>query len=109
MTDFFVAITDPAQLQGITWAREQYNAALPPPTDPPDPEAVPPIETDQDYMNWVMTQAAVSYAQQKVDADWREAYDAAKAADAPPPTQQGAPPHPISTTAIEGGRNAQDV
>lgn len=85
MTTFVVTITDPAQLAGITWAREQFNAALPPPPPPP-PEGMsadeaallPPVvdqqrrlETDADYVQWVMEQAAASYATQQEDAAWR--------------------------------------
>jgi hypothetical protein len=91
MTDFVVTITDPAQLAGITWAREQFNASLPPP--PPDTldtmeggmeapmmpmpmvNAVPPIETDQEYVQHVMEQAAVSYADQQLRAQYQDAYE----------------------------------
>jgi len=90
--DFTISITDPAQLAGISWAREQHNATLTPP-DPPPPEegeeAPPPpeppaglCETDADYVQWVMEQAAASYAQQQIDAQWRDAYQADMAARA---------------------------
>ena len=98
MTDFTVTITDPEQLAGITWAREQYNAAIPPPPPPlePPPDSVAgamtmppptmtlqtttPIETDQDYVQWVMEQAAVSYADQKLRSQYREDYEEAAGA-----------------------------
>lgn len=90
MTDFIVTITDPDQLSGITWAKEQHNGALPPvavvEVDPPEDgmepsvkssEAV--IQTDQEYVQWVMEQAAISYAYQKEQVEWRQAYEAAQA------------------------------
>lgn len=107
MTDFIVTITDPAQLDGITWAREQYNVSLPPPPPPvidntlpipedsvaggmavppppgvmPMAETQPPLETDEEYVQWVMESAAVSYADQKVRQEHRQNYeDAAGAA-----------------------------
>ena len=114
MTDFIVTITDPAQLAGITWAREQYNASLPPPPSPPDtvtggmstngtngngsapmtspPPGVmpmtdtpPPIATDEEYVQWVMEQAAISYADQKLRHQYRSDYEqAAEAAGRKP-------------------------
>jgi hypothetical protein len=96
MTDFIVTITDPEQLAGITWAREQRNASLPPAPVPPEPlppgdepvidntlppEPLPelppdqrPLETDEEYVQWVMGQAAASYAVQQEQATWRQAY-----------------------------------
>jgi len=131
MTDFIVTITDPEQLAGITWAREQYNASLPPPPMPMPPDTVtggmasamaaaiggddaltpsgthvPPalapermgiegelsedepspqvqpdgtLDTDQEYVQWVMEQAAASYAMQQEQAQWRQAYEDAQA------------------------------
>lgn len=87
MTEFVVSITDPDQLAGISWAREQHNAALTPPQveeppleegqepppDPPPPEGL--CATDAEYVQWVMDQAAASYAQQQTDAAWRDAYE----------------------------------
>jgi len=86
MTDFVVSITDAASLAGITWAREQRNASLPPgdpPSEPggePGPSPVPPLETDAEYVQWVMEQASASYASDQHNAQWREmaAADAAK-------------------------------
>lgn len=86
MTDFVVTITDPDQLAGIRWARERHNAPLTPPPleegEEPPPGSPPPeglCETDADYVQWVMDQAAASYAQQKRDAEWQDAYEADKA------------------------------
>lgn len=100
MTDFIVTITDPEELAGITWAREQRNASLPPPPVPPQPlppgdepvidntlppEPLPelpidqrPLETDEEYVQWVMGQAAASYAVQQEQATWRQAYEDAQ-------------------------------
>lgn len=109
MTDFTVTITDQASLDGITWAREQYNASLPPPPPdmpPPDtitggmstngngsaPMASPligimpmsdapsPIATDEEYVQWVMEQAAISYADQKLRHQYRSDYEQAAGA-----------------------------
>ncbi len=92
MTEFVVTITDPDQLAGITWAREQYNAALPPLPPPEmmaaakDPELsavttveIPPpmLETDQEYVQHVMAQAAVSYADQRMRKEYQDQYEAA--------------------------------
>jgi|KBSMisStandDraft_5_1062788.scaffolds.fasta_scaffold427712_2 hypothetical protein len=94
MTDFIVTITDPDQLAGITWARESYNASLPP-EPPPMPDSVmgvmaapPPdtmmmpgqqsaaaIQSDQEYVQWVMEQAAISYADQKLRAEYQAHYE----------------------------------
>jgi hypothetical protein len=107
LTDFVVTITDQASLDGITWAREQYNASLPPPPPPLDtvtggmatPEGVArpermmpapmpmadapaPIETDQEYVQWVMSQAAISYADQKLRDEYRQYYENATQAQA---------------------------
>lgn len=65
MTDFVVTITDPAHLAGITWAREQ---------------AVEPLATDADYVQWVMAEAAASYAEQQYMAEARAAAEAGRAA-----------------------------
>jgi hypothetical protein len=93
LTDFVVTITDQAALDGITWAREQYNASLPQPPAPPDtvmggrttmPEGMapmpmaevpPPLATDQEYVQWVMEQAAISYADQKLRAEYQAHYE----------------------------------
>jgi hypothetical protein len=102
MTDFVVTITDPEQLAGITWAREQHNASLPPPPpdvlqplegddegdepidrivveNPPQTQAEGAIATDEEYVQWVMEQASASYAVQQEQAQWRQAYEDAQA------------------------------
>lgn len=56
MTDFTVTITDPDKLAGIAAARARYNE------DNPDG----PLETDEDYVQFVMERAAASYARQYV-------------------------------------------
>ncbi len=94
MTVFTVTIDDPASLDGITWARGEYNKSLPPPpvaeegVEPP-PNPTPPIETDQDYVQWVMSQAAFSYADQKLRQEYQQHYENAVAgqqqARMPPP------------------------
>jgi len=89
MTDFIVTITDEEQLAGITWAREQHNGALPPssPSAPlsDDDEVVVEstdgvIQTDEEYVQWVMEKAAISYAEQKEQATWRQVYEESQAA-----------------------------
>jgi len=109
MTDFVVTITDPAELSGITWAREAHNAAIPQP--PPDVMAAdmePQLDTngmpipgtgngqsasafvadptqvllatDEEYVQWLVGQAAASYAIQQEQEAWRQAYTDAQAA-----------------------------
>lgn len=56
MAEFTVTVTDPAHLAGITAAREAYNAAL--------PEDGAPLATDAEYIQFVMSKAAESYANQ---------------------------------------------
>jgi len=68
--DFVITITDPAQLAGITWAREQRNAS-----------SEDQIATDQDYIGWVMTQAAASYARDRGNTVFAEAKVAAEGGD----------------------------
>lgn len=75
--DFVVTITDPAALAGITWARENHNAPIQ--TGEDGEPVTPPLATDQDYVQWVMAEAAASYAQQKRDSEWRTAYEAEQA------------------------------
>lgn len=53
MTDFTVTITDEASLAGITAARLVYNET-----------AEAPLETDDEYVQFVMEKAALSYAVQ---------------------------------------------
>lgn len=66
MTDFTVSITDPAELEAITWAREHYNERLP---KGEDGQPVDPLPDDNAYMQFVMGAAVKSYAQQKAIAD----------------------------------------
>jgi len=81
MTDFVVTITDPVQLAAITWAREQYNASLPPAPPPPEEGGepgeppIPPIETDAEYVQWVMEQAVVSYSDQQLRWEHQQNYE----------------------------------
>jgi hypothetical protein len=82
MTDFTISITDQAQLDGITWAREQHNAALP--TDDAG-EPVGALADDADFIEFVMQGAADSYARQQYDAAWRDAYEAGKSTSRMPP------------------------
>lgn len=56
MAEFTVTISDPAHLAGITAAREAYNASL--------PEDEPAMLTDAEYVQFVMSKAAESYANQ---------------------------------------------
>lgn len=67
---FTVEITDESQLAGITSAREAYNNSLPSTitvkeeeTDVviPNPNL---IDTDEDYIQFVVSKAAESYANQ---------------------------------------------
>ena len=67
MTIFTVEITDESHLLGIYAAREAYNAALQPTvtdaegTESPNPEL---LNTDAEYVQFVMGRAAESYAKQ---------------------------------------------
>ena len=67
MTIFTVEITKESHLAGITAARLQHNSVLPATvTDAegveiPNPEL---IDTDADYVQFVMSRAAESYANQ---------------------------------------------
>lgn len=91
MTDFTISITEQAELDGITWAREQHNreaeaTARPPAEEGGDPvyePGMPLTATDNDYVQWVMQAAAKSYAAQK--------------AAAPPPAQPAPEPEPETT------------
>lgn len=56
METFTVTITDPAHIAGITAAREAYNAQC--------AQDDPAITTNDDYVQFVMTRAAESYAKQ---------------------------------------------
>lgn len=70
MTDFTVTITDPAQLDGITWSRQQHNASIP--RDNEGNPLEPLIEDDPAYVQFVMEGAAASYAYQKQEQDIRD-------------------------------------
>lgn len=70
---FNVEIDDPDHLAGITAAREHHNNSLPPTitvgdgkdaTQEPNPEL---LATDQEYVQYVMENAAQSYANQNAD------------------------------------------
>jgi hypothetical protein len=56
MADFRITIGDQVLLDGITWARNQYNAG-----PPPDNML---MADDNEYVSWLVTTAAASYAQQ---------------------------------------------
>lgn len=56
METYTVTITDPAHVAGIAAARAAYNASL--------PEDGTPIETNEAYVQFVMSRAAESYARQ---------------------------------------------
>lgn len=66
MTTFTITIEDEHQLAGITAARLAYNALLPA-TVMIDEEEVPNpdlLETDAEYVQFVMSRAAESYSKQ---------------------------------------------
>lgn len=71
MTDFTIKITDASQLAGITFARERYNAGL--------PKAV--LASDEDYVAFVVMQAASSYAKDRMNGKVDEAIVAAEVGD----------------------------
>ena len=56
METYTVTITDPAHVAGIIAAREAYNATL--------PEDGVPLDTNEEYVQFVMGRAAESYAKQ---------------------------------------------
>ena len=76
MATFTIIITDEDKLAGIIAAREAYNAELPATIDDPDfvpteeneiaPKIANPdlLETDEDYVQFVMDKAAESYSNQ---------------------------------------------
>lgn len=78
--DFVITIDDPAHLAGISWAREQHNATLPQSPEEGAPPVEPPLETDADYVQWVMAQAAASYADQQYIDEARAAAEAGRRA-----------------------------
>ena len=67
MTDFTITITDESHLAGITAAREVYNNSLPATIlneegiEIDNPAL---LETDNEYVQFVMSKAAESYAKQ---------------------------------------------
>jgi len=61
MESYSITITDPAHVAGIAAARAAYNAALP---EPADGETKPVIDTNEAYVQFVMSSAAESYAKQ---------------------------------------------
>lgn len=66
MSSFTYTTTDAHKLAGITAARTAYNTSLPTVTDPVTKVVTTPgaAATDQDYVQWVMDNAAQSYANQ---------------------------------------------
>lgn len=67
MTIFTIEITNESHLEGITAARLQHNSVLQPTvTDAEGVETANPelIDTDDDYVQFVMSKAAESYANQ---------------------------------------------
>lgn len=67
MTDFTVTITDERLLDGITAAREAYNNTLPATIVDEDGDEIPNpaiLDTDEEYVQIVMSKAAESYANQ---------------------------------------------
>lgn len=87
MTDFIVTITAQSQLDGITYAREQYNAGLPSEAvgalnaGLKDDKYKGSIATDQDYVTFVVMQAAASYARDRMKGKVDEAVVAADIGD----------------------------
>lgn len=73
MADFHITIEDQSLLDGITWARTRYNAS------PPD-EVL--MATDYDYVFWLVTTAAASYAEQASKAAMATANVDGKVSDA---------------------------
>ena len=67
MTTFTIEITNDSHLAGITAARLQHNSVLQPTvtdtegTESPNPDL---IDTDAEYVQFVMSRAAESYANQ---------------------------------------------
>jgi hypothetical protein len=67
MTVFNVTITNESQLAGITAARSKYNENLPETITDEEGNEIPNpviIETDEDYVQFVMDKASQSYANQ---------------------------------------------
>lgn len=66
MTTFTVEITNEDHLAGITAARNAYNNSLPQTVTENEEEVPNPalLETDAEYVQFVMSKAAESYANQ---------------------------------------------
>jgi hypothetical protein len=67
MAEFTVIITEESHIAGITAARAAYNASLPATiTDEDGNEITNPaiLDTDEEYVQFVMSKAAESYANQ---------------------------------------------
>jgi hypothetical protein len=67
MTTFTIEITDDSKLAGITAARYKYNENLSLTITDEEGDEIPNpaiLETDEDYVQFVMDKAAESYANQ---------------------------------------------
>lgn len=67
MTTFTIEITGTSKLAGITAARNKYNENLPATILDEEQNEIPNpaiLETDEDYVQFVMDKAAESYANQ---------------------------------------------
>jgi hypothetical protein len=67
MTTFTIEITGTSKLAGITAARYKYNENLPLTITDEEGDEIPNpaiLETDEDYVQFVMDKAAESYANQ---------------------------------------------
>jgi hypothetical protein len=66
MSTFTITIEDESYLAGIAAAREAYNSTLPQTIVVDEEEVANPdlLETDADYVQFVMSRAAESYAKQ---------------------------------------------
>ena len=67
MTTFTIEITGSSKLAGITAARNKYNENLPATILDEEQNEIPNpaiLETDEDYVQFVMDKAAESYANQ---------------------------------------------
>lgn len=67
MTTFTIEITDTTKLAGITAARNKYNENLPATIQDEEQNEIPNpaiLETDEEYVQFVMDKASESYANQ---------------------------------------------
>jgi len=67
MTTFKIEITDESKLAGITAARNKHNENIPATINDEEGKELPNpalIETDEDYVQFVMNKASESYANQ---------------------------------------------